>query len=398
MAIIGRIGRAVSTACRKFNGESRFRWSSDWKRIKAWFGFTAATIGSCGVVLYFLNDSSVKAFGGIEIRLPKYPWAFNGTFKAFDHAALRRGWQVYRTVCHACHSLRFVRFLDLVNVTHTAEEVKQIAAEFQVSIGARARWLTDATRRDAITVRSGVTNRNRANAFDQVEDGPDDQGNYYTRPAILSDAIPSPYPNEEAAKAANYGAVPPDLTYMILTRRRGLDYVFSLLTGWMDPPAGVTPDEGQYFNVYFTGGSTTMPRVRHKRNRDSSNAPSLTDTYFPLPLLLLTLSQMFYEGIIEYDDGTPATESQLAKDVVEFLMWTASSEHDTRKIMTLKCMGIFLMLLVSVVHINRRNWSHLRSRRIAYVPNTITREPRHPTSPFADKYGRGSKRGGSLPN
>ncbi|XP_050580222.1 uncharacterized protein LOC126917422 [Bombus affinis] len=362
MAIIGRIGRAVSTACRKFNGESRFRWSSDGKRIKAWFGFTAATIGSCGVVLYFLNDSSVKAFGGIEIRLPKYPWAFNGTFKAFDHAALRRGWQVYRTVCHACHSLRFVRFLDLVNVTHTAEEVKQIAAEFQ------------------------------------VEDGPDDQGNYYTRPAILSDAIPSPYPNEEAAKTANYGAVPPDLTYMILTRRRGLDYVFSLLTGWMDPPAGVTPDEGQYFNVYFTGGSTTMPRVRHKRNRDSSNAPSLTDTYFPLPLLLLTLSQMFYEGIIEYDDGTPATESQLAKDVVEFLMWTASSEHDTRKIMTLKCIGIFLMLLVSVVHINRRNWSHLRSRRIAYVPNTITREPRHPTSPFADKYGRGSKRGGSLPN
>lgn len=108
--------------------------------------------------------------------------------------------------------------------------------------------------------------------------------------------------------------------------------------------------------------------------------------------------QMFYEGIVEYDDGTPATESQLAKDVVEFLMWTASSEHDTRKIMTLKCMGILLTLLVSVVHINRRNWSHLRSRRIAYVPNIITREPRHPTSPFADKYGRGSKRSGSLPN
>lgn len=119
-----------------------------------------------------------------------------------------------------------------------------------------------AARRDAITVRSGVTGRNRANVFDQVEDGPDDQGNYYTRPAMLSDAIPSPYPNDEAAKAANYGALPPDLTYMILTRRGGLDYVFSLLTGWMDPPAGVTPDEGQHFNVYFTGGSTMMPRVR----------------------------------------------------------------------------------------------------------------------------------------
>ncbi|KAK1124594.1 hypothetical protein K0M31_005969 [Melipona bicolor] len=338
MAFIGRIRRVLS---RKFRSGGRFG-----KINKAWLGLGlglglglvggGTTIGSCGVALYFLTEWpwSVKASGGNnpEISLPRYPWAFNGTFKAFDHAALRRGWQVYRTVCHACHSLQFVRFLDLVNVTHTAEEVKRIAAEFE------------------------------------VEDGPDERGDYYTRPGKLTDQIPSPYPNEEAARAANFGASPPDLTYAVLTRRRGVDYVFSLLTGWMEPPAGIPPSEDRYFNVYFTGGFTTMPR-------------------------------MLYQGMIEYDDGTPATESQMAKDVAEFLTWTASSEHDTRKIMTIKCIGILLLLLVSVVQINRRNWSHVRSRRLAYLPNIITREPRHPTSLLVDEsYGRRSKKSGSLPD
>ena len=77
---------------------------------------------------------------------------------------------------------------------------------------------------------------------------------------------------------------------------------------------------------------------------------------------------MFYPGIVEYDDGTPATESQMAKDVVEFLSWTSSPEHNTRKIMTLKCIGIFGLLVAAVAHWNRRNWSHLRSRGLAYIP------------------------------
>ena len=134
MAIIGRIRRLLSLVCsRKFRGGGRLG-----KINKAWLGLVGGgtTIGSCGVALYFLTEWpwSVNASVGInpEISLPRYPWAFNGVFKAFDHAALRRGWQVYRTVCHACHSLQFVRFLDLVDVTHTAEEVKRIAAEFEV--------------------------------------------------------------------------------------------------------------------------------------------------------------------------------------------------------------------------------------------------------------------------
>ncbi|OAD55105.1 Cytochrome c1, heme protein, mitochondrial [Eufriesea mexicana] len=309
MAIVERFGRAVSTRCRKFRwiavNETSCTRSSGGKRGNAWLGILAGMMGSCGMVLYFLDESSVKAFGELEISLPKYPWAFNGVFKSFDHAALRRGWLIYRTVCHTCHSLQFVRFSHLIDVTHTIEE---------------------------------------------VQDGPDDKGNYYTRPGKLSDFVPSPYPNEEAARAANFGAYPPDLTYMILTRKRGLDYVFSLLTGWMDPPAGIAMPNDQYFNAYFSGGFTTMPRT-------------------------------FYDGMVEYDDDTPATESQMAKDVVEFLMWTASCEHDERKIMTLKCLGIFLILILSVGHVNRRNWSHMRSRCIAYVPQSVTRDPRLAEAP-----------------
>ncbi|XP_076756378.1 uncharacterized protein LOC143426671 [Xylocopa sonorina] len=238
MAVI--VNRAVRTTCRKFSKQHRFYWSGyavEWKESRSgetirgktsrsWLRIIGGMIGSCGAFLYYLNKSSAKAFGELEITLPSYPWAFKGIFTTFDHAALRRGWTVYRNVCRTCHSLQYVRFLDLVDVTHTMEEVKEIAAEFE------------------------------------VEDGPDAEGNYYMRPAKLSDRIPSPYPNEEAARAANLGAYPPDLTYMTLAHHNGVNYMFSLLTGFVDPPAGIKLEEGQHFNVYFPGGRTSMAPVR----------------------------------------------------------------------------------------------------------------------------------------
>ncbi|XP_076670070.1 uncharacterized protein LOC143369690 isoform X2 [Andrena cerasifolii] len=281
MAAIARAIRAVSIACRKFNWQNRFgcsRGTYEWQKSesrtirgkngKAAFRILAGIVGGCAVFLYSLEES-VEALDNSLISLPRYPWGFKGVLKSFDHAALRRGWVVYRTVCHTCHSLRYVRFLDLVNVSHTAEEATAIAAEFE------------------------------------VEDGPDEAGNYYDRPGKLTDSVPDPYPNEQAARVANFGSYPPDLTMMVNARKRGIDYLFSLLTGWKEPPVGVHLADGQYFNPYFPGAVTAM-------------------------------AQMFYPGTIEYDDGTPATESQMAKDVVEFLSWTASPEHNTRKIMTLK--------------------------------------------------------------
>jgi len=95
----------------------------------------------------------------------------------------------------------------------------------------------------------------------QIQDGPDEEGNYYTRPGKLSDLLPSPYPNEEAARAANFGSYPPDLTYIIFARRNGRNYLFSLLTGWREPPAGISLTDQQHFNVYFPGNIINMAQV-----------------------------------------------------------------------------------------------------------------------------------------
>lgn len=84
--------------------------------------------------------------------------------------------------------------------------------------------------------------------------------------------------------------------------------------------------------------------------------------------MLSPRSQMLFPNVVEYEDGTPASNSQMAKDVVEFLTWAANSEHDSRKIMTLKGIGIGVLLLSTFGHVMRRHSSHLRSRQIAYVP------------------------------
>lgn len=97
-----------------------------------------------------------------------------------------------------------------------------------------------------------------------MQDGPDDEGNYYTRPGKITDLIPSSFPNEQAARAANLGMYPPDLTYFIETKRNGKNYLFAFMTGWMDPPAGVTLTDAQHFNAYFPGNVVGMQQVSAK--------------------------------------------------------------------------------------------------------------------------------------
>uniref|UniRef100_A0A8D2PB14 Cytochrome c n=1 Tax=Zosterops lateralis melanops TaxID=1220523 RepID=A0A8D2PB14_ZOSLA len=182
---------------------------------------------------------------------------------------VRRGFQVYRQVCSACHSMEFVAFRSLIGVTHTEAEAKALAEEVE------------------------------------VQDGPDENGEMFMRPGKVSDYFPKPYPNAEAARAANNGALPPDLSYIVNARHGGEDYVFSLLTGYCDPPAGVSLREGLHYNPYFPGQAIGM-------------APPI------------------YDEVLEYEDGTPATMSQIAKDVCTFLRWAAEPEHDHRKRMGLK--------------------------------------------------------------
>jgi len=206
-------------------------------------------------------------------------------------------------VCSACHSLRFIAYRNLVGVSHTEAEAKGEASEVMVT------------------------------------DGPNEAGDMFQRPGKLADYLPKPYANDNAAAAANNGAIPPDLSYIALARHGGENYVYHLLTSYCDPPAGIELREGQNFNPYFPGGAIGMA------------AP-------------------IYNEIIEYDDGTPATQSQLAKDVCTFLTWTASPEHDLRKKMSIKVLMLLSITTGILFYIKRHRWTVLKSRKLVYNPRS----------------------------
>jgi ubiquinol-cytochrome c reductase cytochrome c1 subunit len=221
--------------------------------------------------------------------------------------SLRRGFQVYREVCAACHSLNRIPYRALVGVTHTVDEAKAMAEE---------------------------------NEYDSE---PNDQGDIEKRPGKLSDYLPSPYKNDEAARAANNGALPPDLSLIVKARHAGCDYIFSLLTGYPDePPAGAVVQEGLNFNPYFPGTGIAMARV-------------------------------LFNELVEYEDGTPASTSQMAKDVTEFLNWAAEPEMDQRKKMGLKVLAVTSVLFAISVWVKRYKWSYLKTRKLVYNPPATKR-------------------------
>ncbi|KAK9822954.1 hypothetical protein WJX74_008523 [Apatococcus lobatus] len=232
------------------------------------------------------------------LHAPEFPWSHSGFFSAYDHASIRRGHQVYSQVCAACHSMEQLHYRDLVGVAYTEEEVKEMAAETE------------------------------------VEDGPNEEGEQFERPGRLSDPLPRPYPNEEAARYANGGAYPPDLSLITKARHNGQNYVFSLLTGYREPPAGVTVREGLYYNPYFPGGAIAMP-------------------------------QMLADGGTEYEDEEiPATMSSRPRWIVTFLSWAAEPEHDDRKLMGVKWLFILTLVLATAVYYKRWKWAPIKSRRI----------------------------------
>lgn len=259
-------------------------------------GSTAATGAAVGMALNYdllANDHGIVP--------TKYPWFHSGLFNTLDHASVRRGYEVYKQVCAACHSMNHTCFRHLVGVSHTEEQAKALAAE--------ATYM----------------------------DGPGETGEMFERPGKLSDPFPAPYKNDEEAKTANNGALPPDLSLMALARNGREDYIYSLMTGFCDPPKGMEPKEGLHYNPYFPGGWIGMAK----------------------PL---------YEDIIEYEDGTPASTSQLAKDVSTFLKWSAEKSHDEKKKMLLKVCLFFPPILAIFYVYKKRVFSVLKSQKRVFTP------------------------------
>jgi ubiquinol-cytochrome c reductase cytochrome c1 subunit len=239
--------------------------------------------------------------GADSIHSESYPFTHKSYFSTLDKASVRRGYQVYKEVCSTCHSASRLRFREMEGVTHTKEELVKMAADFD------------------------------------IVDGPDDEGEMFERPGKLFDAIPGPYKNEEAARAANGGAYPPDLSLIAKSRHGGADYIFALLTGYEEKgPHGKSVMPGLYYNPYFSGAAISMP-------------PPLMD------------------GQIEYEDGTPCTTSQMAKDVAVFLTFVAEPEHDERKREGIGAISMMIVLLAVTGWYKRYKWSPLKTRKISYV-------------------------------
>ncbi len=248
------------------------------------------------LLLAFLG-TSFNSNSAEKVEYLKTDWSFKGLFGKFDRGSLQRGYQVYTEVCSSCHSMKYLSYRNLMEKggpEFSEAQAKSIAASFEVT------------------------------------DGPNADGEMFSRPARLSDKFPMPYPNEKAAQAANGGAYPPDMSVLAKARKGGVDYLYSVLLGYTEPPAGVTLDEGVYYNKFMYGNKIKMPKVLE-------------------------------DDLIEYGDGTLATEEQMAKDVVTFLMWSAEPHLEARHKMGFRAI-IYLTILTILVYFSMKKiWSRVES-------------------------------------
>lgn len=248
------------------------------------------SLKALAVVGTLLGAGTVALAAGEEIEIPHTRFSFSGIFGTYDRASAQRGFQVYKEVCAACHSMRLLAYRNLRELGLSDAEVRAIAATVQIT------------------------------------DGPNDEGQMFERPGRPSDRFRRPFPNDAAARAANNGALPPDLSVITKAREGGASYLYALLTGYADPPAGVTLMEGMSYNRYFPGHQIAMAR--------------------PLN-----------DGQVEFHDGTRATVEQMARDVTTFLAWAAEPELETRRAMGLRIL-LFLAVLGGLVYaVKRRIWA-----------------------------------------
>ena len=248
-------------------------------------------------IIILIIGFSTKLNSAEKVEYLKTNWSFKGPFGKFDRGALQRGYQVYTEVCASCHSMKYLSYRNLAEKggpEFSEAQAKAIAASFE------------------------------------VKDGPNADGEMFTRPGKLSDKFVMPYDNVKAAQAANGGAYPPDMSVLVKARGGGVDYIYSLLQGYEDPPLGVTLDDGVYYNKYMYGNKIKMPN-------------QLSD------------------GLVEYADGTKATVEQMSKDVTTFLMWSAEPHLESRHQMGFKAIVYLIILTILVYFSMKRIWSRVET-------------------------------------
>ncbi len=243
---------------------------------------------------------------------PMQKWSFSGPLGTYDRGSLQRGLKIYKEVCSNCHSLNYIAFRNLADPGgpgYSEAQVAALASEYK------------------------------------IKDGPNDQGEMFERPGRPADYFPAPFPNEQAARAANGGGLPPDLSlitkarsyergfpyfitdFFLMFQEQGPNYVSAILQGFEDkPPAGVTIPDGSYYNKYFPGHAIKMPK--------------------PLS-----------DGQVTFDDGSPTTVAQYAHDVTTFLMWAAEPKMEARKKLGFQVFVVLIIFAFLMYFTKKKVWA-----------------------------------------
>jgi ubiquinol-cytochrome c reductase cytochrome c1 subunit len=246
-------------------------------------GLAAAGLGAADL-------ATAQAVAQETPELPHQQWSWQGPFGTFDLAAAQRGFQVYSEVCSTCHSMKELHYRDLAGIGLTPEQIQAVAA--------------------AVTVPQGL----------------DDQGQPKEGPGTPGSQFRSPFPNEQAARAALNGALPPDLSLIVNAREGGPDYVYGILTGFADAPKGFTMQPGMNYNEVFPGHQIAMPQPLH-------------------------------DGQVAFADGSPNNIGAEAHDVVTFLAWAANPELVERKQIGWRVI-LFLVVMTGLTYaVKRKTWA-----------------------------------------
>ena len=281
--------------------------------------FSLAVVAGLGAGIVFAQETGKHKAEGAAAEehaggTPHFPihkpeqaeWSFSGPFGHYDKGQLQRGLKVYTEVCSACHSMNLVAFRTLEGLGYSEAQVKTFAANYE------------------------------------VQDGPNADGEMFTRKAVPSDYFPSPYPNTEAAAAANNGAAPPD--FSLIAKARGIergfptfifdmftqyqeggpDYIHALLNGYQEPPAGTEVAEGTHYNPYFANAAA------------------------------LAMAKPLSDDQVTYDDGAPQTVEQYSRDVAAFLMWAAEPHLEDRKRTGFMVM-VFLLIFTGLIYLTKKS-------------------------------------------
>ena len=248
-------------------------------------------------IFIIFNIFSISAIASeIPHSGEKLDWGFLGPFGKYDKSALQRGLQVYKEVCSSCHSMKYIAFRNLSDLGYNEAEIKAFSSEYT------------------------------------VVDGPNNDGEMFERSGRPSDYFVPPYNNQKAARAANGGAYPPDLSLITKARSGGSNYLYSLLTGYIDPPKDINVREGLYYNENYSGNLIAMP-------------------------------QPLYASSVSYADGTEATVAKMAADVTEFLTWAAEPEMEVRKRTGIAAISFLLIMAVMSYFAKLQIWANIKKKQ-----------------------------------